>query len=112
MPRSPQTGEKCGLDETDETAWREVMSALAAEGRCDEIDYPNLSESLADLAKRDWREVFSRLVILLTHLLKSDQPDRPGGSWRATIWEQLRELRQLLESQTVRNHAARRLDLR
>ena len=100
------------LYRTDETAWLDLMSALAAEGRCAEMDYLNLSGYLADMANRDRREVFSRLVILLTHLLKSDQPDRPGGSWRATIWEQRRELRQLLESQTVRNHAARRLDLR
>lgn len=95
------------LYETDETAWLEVMSALAAEGRCGDMDYPNLSEYLADMAKRDRREVFSRLVVLLTHLLKSAyQPDRLGGSWQATIREQRRELRQLLESKTLRNHAA------
>jgi hypothetical protein len=91
---------------TDETAWLEVMAALAAEGRYGEMDYPNLSEYLAAMTKRDRREVFSRLVVLLTHLLKSaHQPDRQGGSWRATIREQRRELRQLLESATLRNHA-------
>ena len=95
------------LYQTDETAWLEIMSVLAAEGRHGEMDYPNLSEYLADMAKRDRREVFSRLVILLTHLLKSaHQPGHPGGSWRATIREQRRELRQLLESGTLRNHAA------
>ncbi len=94
------------LYETDETAWLEAMSALAAEGRHGEMDYPNLSEYLADMAHRDRREVFSRLVVLLTHLLKSaHQPDRLGGSWRATIREQRRELRQLLDSKTLRNHA-------
>lgn len=94
------------LYERDETAWLEVMSALAAEGRYVEMDYPNLSEYLADMAKRDRREVFSRLVVLLTHLLKSaHQPERQGGSWRATIREQRRELRGLLESGTLRNHA-------
>ena len=83
------------------------MSELAAEGRCGDMDYPNLSEYLADMAKRDRREVFSRLVVLLTHLLKSAyQPDRLGGPWQATIREQRRELRQLLESKTLRNHAA------
>lgn len=92
---------------TDETAWLEIMSALAAEGRHGEMDFPNLSEYLADMARRDRREVFSRLVVLLTHLLKSaHQADRLGGSWRATIREQRRELRQLLESGTLRNHAA------
>ena len=95
------------LYEQDETAWLEVMATLAAEGRYAELDGPNLAEYLADMAKRDRREVFSRLIVLLTHLLKWDhQPDQRGGSWRGTIREQRRELRQLLESGTLRNHAA------
>lgn len=94
------------LYERDETAWLETMSALAAEGRFAELDLPNLAEFLADTAKRDRREVFSRLVVLLTHLLKWEhQPHGRGGSWRGTIREQRRELRQLLESGTLRNHA-------
>jgi hypothetical protein len=94
------------LYEQDETAWLEAMSALAAEGRLSEMDLRNLSEYLADMAKRDRREVFSRLVVLLTHLLKWEyQPDQRSGSWRGTIREQRRELRQLLESGTLRQHA-------
>jgi hypothetical protein len=95
------------LYEQDETAWLEVMSALAASGRYAEMDYLHLSEYLADMAKRDRREVFSRLVVLLSHLLKWEhQPERRSGSWRGTIREQRRELRQLVESGTLRNHAA------
>ncbi|MCI0460064.1 MAG: DUF29 domain-containing protein [Gemmataceae bacterium] len=95
------------LYQRDETAWLEAMSALAAQGRYTEMDFPNLSEYLADMAKRDRREVFSRLVILLAPVLKWEhQPDRRSGSWRGTIREQRRELRQLLESGTLRNHAA------
>lgn len=94
------------LYERDETAWLEAMSALAAQGRVLELDYPHLSEYLSDMAKRDRREVFSRLVILLTHLLKWEhQPDRRGGSWLGTIVEQRRELRGLLESGVLRTHA-------
>lgn len=94
------------LFERDETAWLEIMSHLAAEGRCAELDYPNLSEYLADMAKRDRREVSSRLVTLLTHLLKWEhQPDHRTGSWQGTILEQRRELRSLLESGTLHNHA-------
>ena len=95
------------LYERDETAWLEAMSALAASGRYAEMDFQNLSEYLADMARRDRREVFSRLVVLLTHLLKWEhQPERRSGSWRGTIMEQRRELRQLLDSGTLRNHAA------
>ena len=94
------------LYEQDETAWLETMSALAASGRYAEMDWSHLSEYLADMAKRDRREVFSRLVVLLSHLLKWEhQPDRRSGSWRGTIREQRRELRQLLVSGTLRNHA-------
>lgn len=94
------------LYHADETAWLEAMAALAAEGRVTELDAIHLSEYLTDMAKRDRREVFSRLVVLLAHLLKWErQPDRRGGSWRGTIREQRRELRQLLESGTLRNHA-------
>lgn len=94
------------LYEQDETAWLEAMAALAAQGRHAELDYLNLSEYLADMVKRDRREVFSRLVTLLAHMLKWEyQPERRGGSWRGTIREQRRELRQLVESGTLRNHA-------
>ena len=99
------------LYERDETAWLEAMSALAAAGRSAELDLTNLAEYLADLAKRDKREVFSRLVVLLAHLLKYDyQPDRRTGSWRGTIREQRRELRQLFASATLRRHAQSVLD--
>jgi hypothetical protein len=94
------------LFERDETAWLEIMAGLAAEGRYAEMDHQNLSEYLSDMAKRDRREVASRLVTLLTHLLKWEyQPDRRSGSWRGTILEQRRELRKLLESGTLHNHA-------
>jgi hypothetical protein len=95
------------LYEQDETAWLEIMSALAACGRCAQMDLQHLSEYLTGMAKRDRREVFSRLVVLLSHLLTWEyQPDGRCGSWRGTIREQRRELRQLTESGTLRNHAA------
>lgn len=92
----------------DETAWLEAHAAILTAGRCDEIDMPHLAEYLADMAIRDRREVKSRLVVLLAHLLKWDhQPDRRGGSWAGTIEEQRRELVDTLAtSGTLRNHAA------
>lgn len=94
------------LYQADETAWLEATADLIRGGRLMEIDLHTLAEYLTDMAKRDRREVFSRLVVLLSHLLKwAYQPDRRCGSWRGTILEQQRELRQLLESGTLRNHA-------
>lgn len=94
------------LYEQDETAWLEAMSALAAAGRHAEMDFRHLSEYLSDMAKRDLREVYSRLVTLLCHFLKWEhQSERRSGSWLGTIREQRRETRQLLESGTLRNYA-------
>lgn len=94
------------LYDQDETAWLEAMSELIRAGRLDEIDYPNLAEYLADMARRDRREVESRLTVLITHLLKwFHQPDRRSGSWRGTIVEQRQELEGLVDRGVLRNHA-------
>jgi hypothetical protein len=94
------------LYESDETAWLEAMSELIDQGRLDELDYAHLSEYLADMARRDRREVRSRLAILLTHLLKwANQTGRRSGSWRVTIVAQRQELEHLLGRGVLRNHA-------
>jgi len=94
------------LYEVDETAWLEATADLIRSGRLSEVELNTLAEYLTDMAKRDRREVCSRLVVLLAHLLKWEyQPDHRSGPWRGTIPEQQRELRQLLESGVLRNHA-------
>jgi hypothetical protein len=94
------------LYEVDETAWLEATADLIRNGRLTEVDPTTLAEYLTDMAKRDRREVFSRLVTLLSHFLKwAYQPAQRSGSWRGTILEQQRELRQLLESGTLHNQA-------
>jgi hypothetical protein len=94
------------LYDTDETGWLDRTAELVREGRLDEVDSANLAEYLTDMAKRDRREVYSRLVVLLAHLLKwEQQPNRQSGSWQVTILAQQRELRLLLESGTLHNHA-------
>lgn len=93
----------------DETAWLDIMSKLAAERRFAEMDLVHLSEYLNDMAIRDRREVFSRLMTLLMHLLKYEyQPEKRTGSWEATILDRA-ELRMVLESRTLFNHAEERL---
>ena len=95
------------LYESDETAWLESMAELIREGKTQELDYAHLQEYMTDMAKRDKREVRSRLVTLLGHLLKwSHQPTHRTGSWQATILSQRSELEDLLESAVLRQHAA------
>lgn len=94
------------LYETDETAWLEAMAELIQQGRWEELDYPHLGEYLSDMAKRDRREVESRLATLLTHILKwTYQPDHRSRSWRGTIIEQRHELSSHAASGVLRNHA-------
>src|SRR5947208_16331630 len=94
------------LYEQDETAWLEALSELIRQGRLDEVDYPNLAEYLADMARRDRREVESQLTALLAHALKwVHQPERRSGSWRGTIIEQRQELEGLVSRGVLRNHA-------
>jgi hypothetical protein len=94
------------LYEQDETAWLERMAELIAEGRFNDLDYPHLREYLVDMAKRDRREVISRLSVLIAHRLKWDnQAEQRTSSWRKTIEVQRQELQELLESGTLRNHA-------
>jgi hypothetical protein len=99
------------LYEQDETAWLEAMAELVAKRRTKDLDYAHLSEYLSDMAKRDRREVKRRLIGLVAHLLKWDyQPKKRSRSWHLTIVEQQRELQDLLESRTLRNHATAILD--
>ncbi len=92
--------------EQDETAWLEAMSELIRLGRLDEVDYSNLAEYLADMARRDRREVESRLTVLITHALKwVHQPDHRSGSWKGTIIEQRQGLEGLVSRGALHNHA-------
>jgi hypothetical protein len=94
------------LYEQDETAWLEAMVELIRLGRLDEVDYPNLAEYLADMARRDRREVESRLTVLIAHVLKwVQQPERRSGNWRGTLIEQRQELEGLVSRGVLRNHA-------
>ena len=101
-----QTESLTDLYEQDETAWLEIMAGLVAKKRFAELDHRNLSEYLTDMAKRDRREVYSRLVVLLSHLLKWQfQAEGQSASWRGTIREQRLQLQLLLESATLKKHA-------
>ncbi len=94
------------LYEVDETAWLEATAELVRAARWEDIDSENLAEYLDDMARRDRREVNSRLTTLLAHVLKwTYQPERRSNSWRATIIEQRQELQNCLGRGVLRNHA-------
>jgi hypothetical protein len=75
--------------------------------RFGDLDPDALAEYLTDMAKRDRREVYRRLVGLLVMLLRLEfTVTHSSVVWRRTIREQRRELRMMLESDTLRIHAA------
>ncbi len=94
------------LYQADETAWLEAMAELIEAGEYSELDYTNLREYLSDMARRDRREVESRLITLLLHILKWEwQPEHRSRSWHGSILEQRQELDGLIGRGVLRNHA-------
>jgi Domain of unknown function DUF29 len=73
----------------------------------DEIDVANLLEEIEDMGRSEKRAIESNLVVLLTHLIKyQSQPDQRSSSWRGSIVEHRRRLRNLLrESPSLFSYA-------
>jgi hypothetical protein len=87
------------LYDQDFYAWTQATAALIRAGKWYDLDREALAEEVESLGKSDWRELASRIAVLLRHLLKwRYQPERRqrGRSWRSTIWEQRSRLRRLL----------------
>lgn len=84
--------------EQDFYTWLMQNAALIRQGRFDEIDAENIAEELEGMAKRDRRQLMSRLAVLLMHLLKWQfQPGKRSSSWELTIIEQRRRVEELLK---------------
>lgn len=72
--------------ETDFYGWTQEQAALLKMGRLSELDTVNILEELEAMGRREKRELQSRLVVLLVHLLKYQyQPERRSKSWENTI---------------------------
>jgi hypothetical protein len=94
------------LYEADETAWLEAMVELLRQGAYGDLDYAHLAEYLSDMANRDRREVKSRLIVLIAHVLKwVHQPQRRAKSWSRTIVVQSQELSDAMGQGILRDHA-------
>ena len=72
--------------EGDVIAWsREQAESLRA-GNFSQLDIEHLADEIEDVGKSEQRELASRMVILLVHLLKwQHQHDRRSRSWLDTI---------------------------
>jgi hypothetical protein len=94
-PISNQTAE---LYDRDFCLWTATMAEVLRSGNLAQLDIANLAEEVESLGRRDRRELESRLVVLLHHLLKWQfQPSMRSGSWRGTLAEQRLRIRRLLK---------------
>lgn len=75
--------------EADFYAWTVEQSNLLRQGRFADADVANIIEEIETLGRSEKRELRTRLLVLLAHLLKWQvQPERRSNSWKLTITEQ------------------------
>jgi hypothetical protein len=85
------------LYEADFYAWTLEQAQLLRQADFSRLDITHLIEEIEDMGKSQQRQLYSRLVVLMTHLLKWQfQPGKQSRSWQATIRVQRRQLHRLL----------------
>ena len=85
------------LYETDFYAWTQAQAVALQQADFDQLDITHLIEEIEDMGKSQQRQLESRLIVLLVHLLKWQfQPSKRSTSWDATIRIQRLELVDLL----------------
>ncbi len=83
------------LYETDFYAWTQEQVELLKLGKLNALDILNLVEEIESLGKQQKQELRNRLGILIGHLLKWEyQPDLRSRSWKITIREQRRRIKE------------------
>jgi hypothetical protein len=85
--------------ETDFFEWTQSTADMIRQRRFSEVDWEHVAEEINDMGLRDRREVRSRLIVLIMHLLKWQlQPEKRARSTRrSTIVEQRRQLGLVME---------------
>ena len=84
--------------EQDINAWAMEQARLLRAGRFELLDIEHIAGEIEDVGKSEQRELASRMVVLLAHLLKwAFQPERRGASWQKTITAQRKEIRYSLD---------------
>jgi Domain of unknown function DUF29 len=85
------------LYDHDFFAWTQDQADALRRRSANELDWENLLDEVEDLGRSQRRELRSRLIVLLAHILKwENQPEQRSRSWMATIHVQQDELQQLL----------------
>ena len=85
------------LYEEDFFAWTIEQARLLRAGELSAVDTANIAEEIESMGRSDRRELQSRLVVLIMHLLNwRFQPSARSRSWSATIEEQRLQIENIL----------------
>ncbi|CAM6055304.1 unnamed protein product [Sphagnum tenellum] len=97
------------LYETDEYQWLLDQIKHLREEKYESLDRGNLLQYLEEMAGRDRRELGSRFVVLIQHMLKFRvQPERATLSWVNTVLTQQGEIESMFEeAPALKSHAPR-----
>ena len=87
------------LYEKDYALWLDRTIADLKDRKLDSIDWENLIEEVESLAGRDRRELQSRLITLLEHLLKRKYVNLPEcyRGWISTVIREQQEIENILK---------------
>jgi Domain of unknown function DUF29 len=86
------------LYDRDFYLWIQTTAELLKQHRFTELDLENLIDEIETMGRSEKRAVKSNLEVVLIHLLKYKyQPENRSNSWRYTIREHRKRLREALE---------------
>jgi len=90
---------EASLYDSDFYLWTQRASGQLRSGKLAADDLEHAAEEIADMGKRDRRELQSRMMVLIMHLIKwAAQPDlRETSTWLATINVQRTQIDGVLE---------------
>ncbi|AFZ26715.1 protein of unknown function DUF29 [Cylindrospermum stagnale PCC 7417] len=84
------------LYEQDFYLWIQTTVKLLQEGKLDQLDIENLIEEIDSMGRREKKELKTRLIVLIEHLLKLqfwiEEKDYNARGWRNTVVEQRRQI--------------------
>lgn len=86
-------------------AWALHSAKLLRQGAFNEVDMEHVAEEIESMGKSDKRQLISRLIVLLAHLLKWQfQPEKQSNSWKQTIIHQRIKIALVLKDSPSLNH--------
>lgn len=84
------------LYEQDFYLWIQTTVKLLREGKLEQLDIENLLEEIDSMGRSEKKELKTRLIVLIEHLLKlkywTEEKDYNARGWRNTVVEQRRQI--------------------